>query len=101
MIQAAGNILCSEIHELINSISNKEDLPQQWKESSTVPVYTKGDRLTTVIIEGYHCSQLHTEFHPCSSLNVINVDFQVTDQVLIRFSPFTRYCRRNDSKVGH
>jgi hypothetical protein len=34
MIQAGGNILRSEIHKLINSIFNKEELPQQWKEST-------------------------------------------------------------------
>jgi hypothetical protein len=33
LIQAGGNTLCSEIHKLINSILNKEELPQQWKES--------------------------------------------------------------------
>jgi hypothetical protein len=30
LIQAGGNTLCSEIHKLIISISNKEELPQQW-----------------------------------------------------------------------
>jgi len=38
MIRAGGNILRSEIHVCINSISNEEELPQQWKESITVPV---------------------------------------------------------------
>jgi hypothetical protein len=32
VIQAGGNTLYSEIHKLINSIWNKEELPQQWKE---------------------------------------------------------------------
>jgi hypothetical protein len=31
LIQAGGNTLCTEIHRLINSIWNKEELPQQWK----------------------------------------------------------------------
>jgi hypothetical protein len=39
MIQAGSNTLCSEIHTFINSIWNKEELPQQWKESIIVPVY--------------------------------------------------------------
>jgi hypothetical protein len=43
-IQAGGNKLYSEIHKLINSIWNKEELPQQWKQSITVPIYKKGDK---------------------------------------------------------
>jgi hypothetical protein len=33
LIQAGGEILHSKIHKLINSIWNKEELPDQWKES--------------------------------------------------------------------
>jgi hypothetical protein len=43
MIQAEGNTLCSKIHKL-NSVWNKEELPQQWKESIAVPTYKKGDK---------------------------------------------------------
>jgi hypothetical protein len=44
MIKAGGRIIRSEIHKLINSIWNKEELPEQWKESIIVPVYKKGDK---------------------------------------------------------
>jgi hypothetical protein len=44
LIQAGGNTLHSEIHKLINFIWNKEELPEQWKESVIVPVYKKGDK---------------------------------------------------------
>jgi hypothetical protein len=43
-IQAGGEILRSKIHKLINSILNKEELPNQWKESIIVPVHKKGDK---------------------------------------------------------
>jgi hypothetical protein len=43
-IQAGGEILRSNIHKLINSIWNKEELPDQWKESIIVPVHKKGDK---------------------------------------------------------
>jgi hypothetical protein len=33
LIQSGGKILVSVIHKLINSIWNKEELPDQWKES--------------------------------------------------------------------
>jgi hypothetical protein len=44
LIKAGGSKICSEIHKLIISIWNKEQLPDQWKESIVVPVYKKGDK---------------------------------------------------------
>jgi hypothetical protein len=44
LIQAGGEMLPSEIHNLINSIWNKEELSEQWKESITVSIHKK--RLT-------------------------------------------------------
>jgi hypothetical protein len=39
LIQAGGEILLSEIHKLINSVWNKEELPDHWKESIIVPIH--------------------------------------------------------------
>jgi hypothetical protein len=46
LIQAGGEIriLLSAIHKLITSVWNKEELPDQWKESITVPVHKEGDK---------------------------------------------------------
>jgi hypothetical protein len=44
LIQEGGKILLSAIHKLINSVWNKEELPDQWKESIIVPVHKKGDK---------------------------------------------------------
>jgi hypothetical protein len=44
LIKAGGSKICSEIHKLTISIWNKEELPDQWKESIVVPVYKKGDK---------------------------------------------------------
>jgi hypothetical protein len=44
LIQAGGEALHSEIHKLIKLISNKEELPHQWKESIVVPIHKKGDK---------------------------------------------------------
>jgi hypothetical protein len=44
LIQAGGEILLSAMHKLINSVWNKEELPDQWKESIIVPVHKKGDK---------------------------------------------------------
>jgi hypothetical protein len=59
VIQAGGNTSDSKIHKLINSFWNTEKLPQQWKESTIVPIYKKDNR-SVVIIEEYHCYQLYT-----------------------------------------
>jgi hypothetical protein len=39
LIQAGAEKLWSEIHKLINSIWNKEEFLEQWKESIAVPIY--------------------------------------------------------------
>jgi hypothetical protein len=44
LIQAGGEILRSKIHKLRKSIWNKEELPDQWKESIVVRVHKKGDK---------------------------------------------------------
>jgi hypothetical protein len=44
LIQAGGETLVSVIHKLINSIWNKEELPDQWKESIIVPIHKKDDK---------------------------------------------------------
>jgi hypothetical protein len=44
LIKAGGETLYSEIQRLICSIWNKEELPQQWKESIIVPIYKKDDK---------------------------------------------------------
>jgi hypothetical protein len=41
MIQTRWETLLSEIHKLINAAWNKEELPDQWKESITVPINEK------------------------------------------------------------
>jgi hypothetical protein len=44
LIQAGGVTLLFAIHKLINSVWNKEELPDQWKESIIVPIHKKGDK---------------------------------------------------------
>jgi hypothetical protein len=38
-IQAGGKTLLPVIHKLVNSVWNKEELPDQWKESIIASVY--------------------------------------------------------------
>jgi hypothetical protein len=44
LIQAGGEILLCAIHKLINSVCNKEELPDQWEDSIIVPVHKKADK---------------------------------------------------------
>jgi hypothetical protein len=44
IIKAGGRTIICEIHKLIISIWNKEELPEDWKESIIVPIFKKGDK---------------------------------------------------------
>ena len=44
LIKAGGKTICCEICKLIIFIWNKEELPEEWKESVIVPIYKKGDK---------------------------------------------------------
>ena len=44
LIKAGGRTIGCEIHKLIISIWNKEELPDEWKESIIVPIYKKWDK---------------------------------------------------------
>jgi len=55
LIKVGGRTIHFEIHKLINSILNKEKLPQQWKEFIIVPICTKGDKTDRSNYQGmYH-----------------------------------------------
>jgi hypothetical protein len=69
-----------------NLICNKEELPYQWKEINCCTYTKRVIRLIVVIIEAYHCCQLHRKFYPTlfslgqvlmqmKLLGIINVDF--------------------------
>jgi hypothetical protein len=45
VIQAGDETLVSVINKLFNSVWNKEELPDQWKESIIVPFLNKGDKI--------------------------------------------------------
>jgi hypothetical protein len=42
LIKAGGRKIRCAIHKLIIAIWNKEELPEEWKESVIVPIHKKG-----------------------------------------------------------
>jgi hypothetical protein len=49
LIKAVGKTIRCEICKLIISIWNKEELPEEWKESIVVPIHKKRDKRDLVI----------------------------------------------------
>ena len=44
LIKAGSGTICTEIHKLTISIWNKEELPEEWKQSIIVPIYKIDDK---------------------------------------------------------
>jgi len=44
LIKARDRTTHSDIHNLINSIWKKKDLPKKWRESIILPIYRKGNK---------------------------------------------------------
>jgi hypothetical protein len=59
---AGGQTLTYVNHKTINSILNKEELPDQWKESVIESVHKKGDKTEEISIVGYHWYQQNIYF---------------------------------------
>jgi hypothetical protein len=106
LIKAGGRTIRSDIYKFINSIWKKEEFPEQWKESITVPIYKKGDRTDCSNYRGISLLSATYKFYPTSCchgyvhmqrklLCIINVDFDATDQLLIIHPAYVKYLRKN------
>jgi hypothetical protein len=81
LYQAGGETLVSVINKLINSIWNKEELPDQWKEPVIVQIHKKGDKTHTKFYPLFF-SEVHVEM---KLLEIISMGFDITGQLLIIF----------------
>jgi hypothetical protein len=74
LIKAEGEMLCFEIHRLICSMWNKDELPQQWKESITVPIYKKSAK---------------TDCNNYQSISILSPAYKIlSNSLLARLIPF-------------
>ena len=74
LITARGNKIRSEIHKLISSICNKKELPEEWKESVTVPIYTKGDK---------------TDCSNYGGIPILSITYKILSNILLsRLTPY-------------
>jgi hypothetical protein len=97
-------MLLSAIHKLINSIWNKEELPDQCKEFIIVPIHKKSDesnrnnyRGISLLSTSYNMlSNILSRLSPCVDEIIGNhqCGFRHINQLLIRFSAFVRYWRK-------
>ena len=71
MIKARCRTIRTEIHKLTNSIWNKEQLPEKWKEPIVIPIYKKGDKTDCINYRGISVLpttyNLRTKFYSTSS----------------------------------
>jgi hypothetical protein len=66
--------LRSEIHKLIKLTWNKEELPQQWKESIMAPIHKKGDK---------------TECSNYPGISLLSTSYKILSSILLsRLSPY-------------
>jgi hypothetical protein len=87
------------------SIWNKEELPDQWKESIIVQIHEKGDKTDSSNYRGI--SLLSTSYKILSNVLLSRlspytdeiIGDVLTDQLLIRLFAFVRYWRKNGSTM--
>jgi hypothetical protein len=67
-IKVGGRTIRSEIHKLIKSTWNKEELLERWNESIIVPIYKKGDK---------------TDFSNCRGISLLSATFKLLSNILL------------------
>ena len=106
LIKAGGRTIRCAIHKLIISIWSKEELPEEWKKSIIVPIHKKGDKTDCNNYRGISLLPaaykilfnilLSRLFHMQRKLlGIINVDSDATGRLLITYSTFVKYLRKN------
>ena len=94
-ILAGVRTICLEIHKLITSIGKKEKLPEEWKESTIIPIHKKGDK---------------TDCNNYRSISLLPTTYKILSNILMsRLIPYAKeiigdhQCgfRHNGSNIDH
>jgi len=96
LIKEGGKTICCEIHKLIISIWNKEELPEEWKESIIAPIYKKGDKTDCSNYRGI--SLLPTLYKILSNMLLSRLT-HAAGQLLIIYSAFVKCLRKNGNTM--
>ena len=95
LIKEGGRTIRYQIHILIVSIWNKEELPEEWKESIIVPIHKKGDK---------------TDCNNYRGISLLPTTYKILSNILLsRLTPYAKeiigdhQCgfRRNRSTTDH
>jgi hypothetical protein len=99
LIKAVCRTIRSDIHKLIIPNRNKEELPEEWKESVIVPINNKGDKTDCSNYRGISLLSTLYKILPDILLSrltpyaeeIICVDLDTAAQLLIIHSAFVKY----------
>ena len=95
LIKEGGRTIRYQIHKLTVSIWNKEELPEEWKESIIVPIHKKGDK---------------TDCNNYRGISLLPATYKILSNILLsRLTPYAEeiigdhQCgfRRNTSTTDH
>jgi hypothetical protein len=95
LIKIGSDTLCSEIHKLISSVWNIEELPQQWKEFIIISIHKKGDKTDCNIYRGI--SLLSTAYNILSNILLARLTPYVNEVIGYHQCGF----RRNRATTDH
>ena len=110
MVKAGGKTIRPNIHKIINSIWNKEELSEDWKESITLPMYNKDDKtdgsnytgislLSTTYVNKILLSSLTPYAGKIIGDHQCGFRRKTTSQLLIKYSAFVKYLRKNGNTM--
>jgi hypothetical protein len=75
LIKVGGRAIRSQNHKFINSICNKEEFPEQWKESIIVHVSKKGDT---------------TDFSNCTGISLLLNIYKISSNYALKVNSIWR-----------
>ena len=90
LIKAGCRTIHSEIHRLVNSIWNNDELPKQYKESFVLLTCKKSDKTDSSNYRRIsHLSTMQRKL-----LGIINMDFDGTRELLIIYFAFIKEMKK-------